>query len=77
VTAPRNQVALLARLWDGGALTLPMLRQLDIRHEVFCPANDHRTLDCVCHPAVFYHGFLVGAPARVTLVLAECVTKTA
>jgi len=77
VTASRNQVALLRWMFDVGILTLPMLRQIDIRHEEFCPANDHRTLDCVCHPAVFYHGFLVGLPSRVTLALAECCTKSA
>ena len=52
MTAPRNQVAKLRRLYDAGVLTLPMLREVEITHEPGCPASDPRTLDCVCDPVI-------------------------
>ena len=59
MTPPRNQLAKLARLYDAGVLTLPMLRAIDIRHQPSCPARNPRTLDCTCDPAIWCGGTLI------------------
>lgn len=59
MTPPRNQIAKLRRLMDAGLLTLPMLREIEITHQEFCPARNPRTLDCICDPAIWFRDALM------------------